>query len=170
METERLEKEAQARGHRLADMLSRLSHNELLTALSLLGVALNRDQALFLSKRVAVKLSVLGFGKPSSKADTASASPPAASAAEAASSSGHPMSPSQELGDNGKDAVRGGPPSRSVTPLMQHSHSPPPPPPPPPPATDSGGTLEKGTGGSSSDTASNVVQGGGGRREPSSRR
>ena len=131
METQRLQKEAEAREQRLASMLSRLSHQELLTALSLLGAALNRDQSLFLSKRVAVKLSALGFGKPTStpKTDADSATPLAASAVGVAS-----------------DASHREPPSRSATPTMRHSQSPPPPPPPPPPATAMTDLPNKGAG------------------------
>jgi hypothetical protein len=63
MEEERKKKEGEAREQRLAAILERMSHQELLTALSLLGVALTRDQAVSISKLVAAKLSELGFGK-----------------------------------------------------------------------------------------------------------
>jgi hypothetical protein len=58
-----MRKEVEAREHRLAAILSRMSHQELLTALSLLGVALTRDQAMRISKLVAAKLSALGVGR-----------------------------------------------------------------------------------------------------------
>jgi hypothetical protein len=63
IEEERKKKEGEAREQRLAAILERMSHQELLTALSLLGVALTRDQAVSISRLVAAKLSELGFGK-----------------------------------------------------------------------------------------------------------
>jgi hypothetical protein len=62
LEKEKMQKEELAREHRLGAILSRMSSQQLLTALSLLGVALTRDQAAGISKLVATKLSALGFG------------------------------------------------------------------------------------------------------------
>ena len=79
-----MKKEGEAREQRLAAILERMSHQELLTALSLLGVALTRDQAVSISKIVAAKLSELGFGKATVASSSAPIVTSAASGAGAA--------------------------------------------------------------------------------------
>ena len=118
-----MRKEVEAREHRLAVIFSRMSHQELLTALSLLGVALTRDQAMRISKLVAAKLSALGVGRKAVvtlKQKPFPDSPPSPS-----------PSPAELQGRPIADAVIKGPESPPPGQTTHGVQSPPPPPPVP---------------------------------------
>jgi len=138
MEQERMQKEAEAREQRLATVLSRMSHQVLLTSLSLLGVALTREQSLRISKLVAAKLSALGFGTaPAAAAATSSTlnntkgsardtdlealAPTADTTVDA-----HDTTLNAQQPESTRSRT-----SQSPLPLAHAAQSPPPPPPPP---------------------------------------
>ena len=114
IEQEKIQKEAEAREQRLAAILSRMSNQELLVGLSILGVALSRDQVVAISKLIAAKLASMGFG-----------TAPSASPADV---SNRPIFGRDEQG--GLQQKPGGDSEPASSPQLRRSQSPPPPPPP----------------------------------------
>jgi len=136
MEQERMQKEAEAREQRLATVLSRMSHQVLLTSLSLLGVALTREQSLRISKLVAAKLSALGFGTAPAAATSSTLNYTTGSARDTDLEA---LAPTADTTVDAHDTTLNAQQpkstrsrtSQSPLPLANAAQSPPPPPPPP---------------------------------------